>query len=256
MNETNLAVLDKSIHGLETISRDESLSPEGFAARVRYWTDRLGDAVAGDRLDLDGFRRASGVLRVEFRDAGPENVASAMAEALVLLSRIEMLLPGLILNQKLRELEFSRKAQLSRRTRSAVRLALLLLPCPDRERYGQEYASELAELPQRGQARHVIRLVSRSWSLRRALKGADRRSMTVVVSVGAAPMGIAGGVIMATVGIPTVIIVGMLIFLAFGLTGWVLCSSDRTDRLANLISAARGQRTSDVRPPGVGKRRA
>jgi hypothetical protein len=36
LNKINLAVLDESIRGLEIISADDSLSPKGFAARVRY----------------------------------------------------------------------------------------------------------------------------------------------------------------------------------------------------------------------------
>ena len=236
IDEPNLAALDESIRRIEIIAADESLSPEGFASRVRYWTNRLDEAVSGDWLDLDRLSSSVRTLQLEFRDAGPESRASAMAEAREHLNVIRTLLPGLARNQnqKLYELGLSERAHLSRRTRSAIRLALLPLPCADRERYSQEYASELAELPRAEQAPYAIRQALRAWWLRRSLKGKSgvgSGSVVVVVAAGAG-----GGVCLAAMSWPAAVLGGLAVIAVM----WTVSNPDRTRRLATLIRAARG----------------
>ncbi|HEX3790501.1 MAG TPA: hypothetical protein VHW44_21730 [Pseudonocardiaceae bacterium] len=46
-----------------------------------------------------------------------------------------------------------------------------LLPVGQRRRYAEEFRSELRELAPRSQVAYAVRLIGRSWSLRRSLAG-------------------------------------------------------------------------------------
>ena len=122
----------------------------------------------------------------------------------------------------------------SRRTRWAAGLAVRLLPPADRERYRQEFASELADLPRIDQAPHAIRLVFRAWPLRRSLKGkASVRTGTVIV------VAVGGGSLAWTAAVswPAAVLGGALIAAVL----MTINSNERTRRLASLIRATRGR---------------
>ena len=74
------------------------------------------------------------------------------------------------------------KEQPSRRTRGSTALGLRLLSPLDRQRYREEWAAELADLPRCDQAPSAFRLLSRAWSLRRALSGKPSRAPQVGLS--------------------------------------------------------------------------
>jgi hypothetical protein len=73
--------------------------------------------------------------------------------------------------------------QPSRRTRCAADLALRLLSPLDRQRFREEWAAEIADLPRRDQAPHAFRLLIRSWSLRRELGDKPARNPREVLLV-------------------------------------------------------------------------
>ena len=76
-------------------------------------------------------------------------------------------------------------ARLSWRTRFATDLAVRMLAPIDRQRYRQEWAAELADLPRCDQATCALRLLSRAWSLRRELSEKPRKKpRTGLVIVG------------------------------------------------------------------------
>jgi hypothetical protein len=125
------------------------------------------------------------------------------------------------------------RSSVSRRTKCAAGLAVRLLPPADRARYRQEFAAELADLPRCDQAPYAFRLVSRAWSLRRALKeGPPVRSTKIVVVVGAGACSAAG---LASVGWPAAFL-GSVVVIALA---WTISSADRTRHLASLIRTAR-----------------
>lgn len=123
----------------------------------------------------------------------------------------------------------------SRRARAATSVAVHLLPPADRERYREEFAAELAELPRCDQAPYAFRLVTRSWSLRRALIGRSMaRSTTIVISL-VVTTG-AETVWLPRLGWPTACL-GTAVVVA---VVWAVSSRDRARRLGNLIRAFRG----------------
>lgn len=137
----------------------------------------------------------------------------------------------------------------SRRARSATSVAVHLLPPADRERYREEFAAELADLPRCDQAPYAFRLVTRSWSLRRSLTGrSTARSTTIVISL-VLTTG-AETVWLPRLGWPAAFL-GTAVVLA---VVWTVSSRDRARRLANLIRAFRtGQQTDRKKLfPGLG----
>jgi hypothetical protein len=126
-------------------------------------------------------------------------------------------------------------ADVSRRTRYAVGLAVRLLPSADRARYRAEFAAELADLPGCDRAPHATRLACRTWALRRSLSGKSSvRSTRVVVVVAATSAGSA--VFLADLAWPVAVLGSVLIFALM----WTVSSRDRTRHLGSLIRAARG----------------
>lgn len=139
--------------------------------------------------------------------------------------------------------------RVSRRARSATSLAVHLLPPADRERYREEFAAELADLPRCDQAPYAFRLVSRSWSLRRSLTGrSTARSTTIVISL-VLTTG-AETVWLPRLGWPAAFL-GIAMVLA---VVWTVSSRDRARRLANLIRAFRTSQPTDRKKllPGLG----
>lgn len=140
----------------------------------------------------------------------------------------------------------------SRRARSAVSLAVHLLPPADRERYREEFAAELADLPRCDQAPYALRLVTRSWSLRQPLTGrSTARSTTIVISL-VLTTG-AEAVWLPRLGWPAAFL-GTAVVLA---VVWTVSSRDRARRLGNLIRAFRSGHPTDrkkllARPGPVG----
>jgi DnaK suppressor protein len=128
----------------------------------------------------------------------------------------------------------SKPARLNRKTQCATGLAVRLLPPADRARYREEFATELADLPRCEQAPYAVRLVCRSWSLRRSLTGRRNiRSTRIVVVLGT---GAGGAVCLAALGWPAAVLGSMVIIALM----WTVSSPDRTRHLASLIRAARG----------------
>jgi hypothetical protein len=127
-----------------------------------------------------------------------------------------------------------RPATLSRRTRCATRMAVRLLPPADRERYREEFASELADLPRIDQAPYAVRLVFRAWSQRRSLRGKASVRAGTVIGMAAGSGGLAW---MAAVSWPAAVLGGTLIAAVL----MTINSNERTRRLASLIRAARGR---------------
>jgi hypothetical protein len=125
----------------------------------------------------------------------------------------------------------TQRAKVSRRTRCATGVAVRLLPPADRERYREEFAAELADLPRADQAPYAIRLAWRALSLRRSLVGKGG----VVVAAGAG-----GCVCLAVMGWPAAVLGGMALIAVM----WTVNSQDRTRRLATLIRAARSRPAS------------
>lgn len=121
----------------------------------------------------------------------------------------------------------------ARRTRCASGLAVRLLPPADRARYREEFAAELADLPRVDQAPHAIRLVGRSWSLRRSLTGRGRPASTLVIVAA----GVGSSAYAAAIGWPTVVLGGAVIAAVM----WTISRPDRTRHLASLIRAARSR---------------
>ena len=131
-----------------------------------------------------------------------------------------------------------KSSQPSRRARCAADLALRLLSPVHRQRYREEWAAELADLPRRDQVPYACRLVFRSWSLRRELSEKPSRAP----AVGLVVMMVIPGVdtIAALCGLdwPAAVVgVGWTMGL-----GWVVSSKDRTQHLLTLIREIRGSR--------------
>jgi hypothetical protein len=123
----------------------------------------------------------------------------------------------------------------SRRTRLAVGLSVRLLPPGDRLRYREEFAAELAGLPRIDQAPYAIRLIARTWSLRRSLRGKSTASSASVLT-----LVVAGGGSIAcqvVIGWPAALLGGFAILAVM----WTVGSADRTSRLATLIRSVRGE---------------
>lgn len=106
----------------------------------------------------------------------------------------------------------SKPARPSPRTRCATGLAVRLLPPGDRARYREEFAAELADLPQCDQVPHALRLVCRAWSLRSSLKGGSRRAGPTSVVVTGATVNVVGAVSLSTLGWSAVVLVGQPYF--------------------------------------------
>jgi hypothetical protein len=155
----------------------------------------------------------------------------------------------------------------SRRVRWAIHLAVRLLPPEDRRRYREEFAAEFASLPRCDQAAYAYRLITRTWALRRALAGQPRRRalahrprrrrglLTLTLATGPASAlattidGIltgSGSAILAAVGL--LIVTGIL-------AAWTIGSDERTNRLATLVRAARGEEPSGHSGKRTGRRR-
>ncbi len=128
----------------------------------------------------------------------------------------------------------SKPARVSRRTQCATGLAVRLLPPVDRARYREEFATELADLPRCDQAPYAVRLVCRSWSLRRSLTGkrSVRPARVLVVVI----PGAGSAVCLAALGWPAAILGSVAIMALM----WTVSSLDRTQHLVSLIRAARG----------------
>jgi hypothetical protein len=127
-----------------------------------------------------------------------------------------------------------RQAKVSRRTRYATALAVGMLPPGDRDRYGKEFAAELADLPRCDQAGYAIRLVYRGWSLRRSLTGRrETRSTRVVVTVAVSTAD--GALLLMGADWPAALLGAVLI----GALMWTVNSEDRTRHLVSLLRAAR-----------------
>jgi hypothetical protein len=131
-----------------------------------------------------------------------------------------------------------RPKRLSRRTRCAADLALRLLSPADRQRYREEWAAELADLPRRDQAPYAFRLLSRAWWLRRELSGKPSRAPHVALAV--VVMAPGADVVAALVGLdwPAVVLGGGWML---GMA-WVVSSKDRTHNLVSLIKSARSSK--------------
>jgi hypothetical protein len=128
----------------------------------------------------------------------------------------------------------------SRRARSATSVAVHLLPPADRERYREEFAAELADLPRCDQAPYAFRLVSRSWSLRRSLTGrSTARSTTILISL-VVTTG-AETVWLPRIGWPAAFLGAIVVLAAV----WTVSSRDRARRLGNLIRAFRGSQPTN-----------
>lgn len=130
----------------------------------------------------------------------------------------------------------ARPARPGRRTRCATGLAVRLLPPADRDRYREEFAAELADLPRADQAPYAIRLVFRAWSLRCSLTGRSSHrpvSVVVVVAVGADCLAWLAGIDWPAAVLGGVVVIALM---------WTVSNQDRTRRLATLIRAARGGR--------------
>ena len=133
----------------------------------------------------------------------------------------------------------SERSRLSRRTRFAVDLALRLLSPVDRQRYREEWAAELGDLPRRDQAPYAFRLLSHAWSLRRELSDKP-------------PKNPRAGLVIVGVVIPSADGVAAFCGLdwpaaALGVTWvlsvlWVVSSRDRTQHLIALIREARNSK--------------
>jgi hypothetical protein len=121
--------------------------------------------------------------------------------------------------------------RVSHRTRCAAGLAVRLLPPADRQRYREEFAAELADLPRIDQAPYAFRLVGRAWSLRRSLTGRGRPASALVIVVASA----GGSAYAAVIDWPAAVLGCAVIAAVMG----AISSPDRTRRLASLIRAAR-----------------
>jgi len=130
----------------------------------------------------------------------------------------------------------SKTAAVNRRTRCATDLALRLLRPVDRQRYREEWAAELADLPRKDQAPHALRLLSRALRLRRGLidKPATHPRWHLLV-VGVVIPG--GDALVALCGLDwPAAVVGVAWML--GLL-YVISSKERTQLLISLIREAR-----------------
>jgi hypothetical protein len=130
-------------------------------------------------------------------------------------------------------------ARLSRRTRFATDLAVRMLAPIDRQRYRQEWAAELADLPRRDQAPCALRLLSRAWSLRRELSEKPRRNpRTGLVIVGVVVPSADAVAALCGLDWPAAVVgLGWMLGLM-----WVVSSKDRTQRLIDLIREARSSK--------------
>ena len=124
----------------------------------------------------------------------------------------------------------------SRRTRCAADLALRFLPPVDRQRYREEWAAELANLPRRDQAPYAFRLLSHAWWLRRELSSKPHRNpRNVLIIVGVVIPGADAVAALCGLDWPAAVVgLGW----AAGL-GWVVSSQERTQHLIALIREAR-----------------
>lgn len=125
-------------------------------------------------------------------------------------------------------------ARVSRRAQLAAGIAVRLLPPAHRQRYREEFAAELAELPHRDQAPHAYWLMCNVWSSRRSLTGTTISFLSVRLVVVVVPTA-GGAVLMAQAGWPALALGGLVIFAVM----WTVSSADRTQRLVSLISAVR-----------------
>lgn len=127
-------------------------------------------------------------------------------------------------------------ARLSWRTRFATDLAVRMLAPIDRQRYRQEWAAELADLPRRDQAPCALRLLSRAWSLRRELSEKPRKKPAH--RPGHRWCGVpSADAVAALCGLdwPAAVVgLGWMLGLM-----WVVSSKDRTQRLIDLIREPR-----------------
>jgi len=133
--------------------------------------------------------------------------------------------------------EQAKPSQPSRRTRCAADLALRLLSPVDRQRFREEWAAELADLPRRDQAPHAFRLLSRSWYLRRELSDKPARNPRgVLLVVGVVIPGADALAALCGLNWPAAVVgVGWTLGLM-----WVVSRKERTQRLIALIREARG----------------
>jgi hypothetical protein len=127
--------------------------------------------------------------------------------------------------------EQAKPPQPSRRTRCATDLAVRLLSPVHRQRYRQEWAAELVDLPRCDQAPYAFRLLSRGWLLRRELSEKPSRAPSVGLAVMVVVPGADALAALCGLDWPAAIVgVGWTIGLA-----WVVSSRDRTKHLVTLI---------------------
>jgi hypothetical protein len=131
-----------------------------------------------------------------------------------------------------------RAPRLNRAASHVASVAARGLPAADRDRYVEEFAAELADLPDEMQLRHSFRLVGRTWSLRWALAANVRRDARAALIVAfTAGVAAAAGTVMNWPVV--VVLLGMIVML--GTLGfWTVTDADRTERVASLIRAFRG----------------
>jgi hypothetical protein len=133
----------------------------------------------------------------------------------------------------------SERSRLSRRTRFAVDLALRLLSPVDRQRYREEWAAELGDLPRRDQAPYAFRLLSHAWSLRRELSDKPpknpRAGLVIVGVVIPSADGVAAfcGLDWPAAALGVTWVLSLL---------WVVSSKERTQHLIALIREARNSK--------------
>jgi hypothetical protein len=133
------------------------------------------------------------------------------------------------------------QTNISRRTRCVADLALRMLPPVDRQRYREEFAGELADLPRRDQAPHALRLLSWAWSQRRELSGKPSRNPRAgLVVVGVVVPGADAVTALCGLDWPAATVA---ICWTLGLL-WILSSKDRTQRLIDLTREARKSNSS------------
>jgi hypothetical protein len=121
------------------------------------------------------------MLRISDGLASDKDVALLLQLSLSLQNARNALAHGQAINARQASADFNR------RTRFATRLALRQLPAADRDRYGEEFLSELADLARADQARYAIRQVFRAREMRQSLTGRSTgRSLRIAVVVGAA----------------------------------------------------------------------
>lgn len=98
-----------------------------------------------------------------------------------LIAIFDLVILALVSATMLRD-KASGRLRLSRRTRYALDLALRLLSPVDRQRYREEWAAELGDLPRRDQTPYAFRLLSHAWSLRRELSEKPRKTRALAWS--------------------------------------------------------------------------